>query len=301
MTANNQSNPAPDYAEAAVRIQALQALDTEAINPVSRTAFCGHGQKTGRAILFLHGYTNSPWQFHRLGDLFFEKGYNVLIPRAPHHGLQNRLTEELSGLDSAKLLAFLNESLDIARGLAEEVTVVGFSMGGVLALWAALHRADVSLSVAISPALAFHAIPLRMTGVIAKTMLALPNQFMWWDDKLKDTPLPPLHAYPRYASHGLAHFVDLGQRILRASKTEKPRAARVKFILNPADESVDNRLGLDIYANWRKLGAQSVEKYEFDPKLSLSHDLVDPEQPNQQTATVYPILMDEIAGVESPA
>lgn len=104
-----------------MRLEALCARDTPEVNPLCHTTFLTHGRKTGRAIVFWHGYTNCPRQFHSLAKIFFERGYNVLIPRLPHHGLADRMTTALAKLAGDELIAQSDTAIDIACGLAEQV------------------------------------------------------------------------------------------------------------------------------------------------------------------------------------
>lgn len=284
-----QPNPARDYAEALERVTAVQARDDDNINPVSRVKLMTSGEKTQRAVVFLHGYTNSPRQFEQLGNLFFQRGWNVFIPRAPHHGLKDRMTEATRNQTGDGLLAYLAESLDIGHGLGSELHVIGFSMGGALAIWTAQYRADVTQVGVISPALSYHAIPTPLTKLAARVMLLLPNRFLWWNPIDKNRPE---HSYPRYSSWGLAHIALLGQQVLEESRRAKPRAKSVQLILNPTDLAVNHTRAREIYRNWQRLGAQNLSVYEFDPKHLLMHDVIDPEQPYQKVGIVYPILMD---------
>lgn len=290
----NNSSPSPSYAKSVQRIAALQALDTEAVSPLSYTSFLTHGHKTARAVLLLHGYTNSPRQYHILAEQFFQHGYNVFIPRFPHHGLKDRMTSALANQTEQGLTSFTNDAVDILQGLGEQVAVMGFSMGGVLALWAAQQRADVALACAVSPALAFHAIPLALTPIIVKSLLTIPNQFNWWDPQTKDAPVPPLHAYPRYSTRGLARIVNIGLKVRAASRHSQPQAGSVLVIINPTDESVDNTYAREIVNNWTALGSTNLQLYEFDPQYNLIHDLMEPDQAKQQIHLVYPILLDLI-------
>ena len=120
-----------DYSTAVTRIEAMQAQDTPDVNPVCRSKFMTHGRKVEQAIVFLHGFTNCPEQFDDLGLIFYKLGYNVLIPRMPHHGLQDRMTSDQARLTAEELVVFANEAVDIAHGLGDHVTLVGFSAGGI--------------------------------------------------------------------------------------------------------------------------------------------------------------------------
>ena len=87
------SQPAHNYDEAVQRINSIRSAEPPDLNPVGRSQFLTHGQRTDRAVVLFHGYTNCPQQFKRLGDQLHARGYNVWIPRALGHGLTNRLTD----------------------------------------------------------------------------------------------------------------------------------------------------------------------------------------------------------------
>ena len=46
------------------------------INPDCGSILLDHGQRTGRAVAFMHGITSSPVQFRQLGELFHARGAN---------------------------------------------------------------------------------------------------------------------------------------------------------------------------------------------------------------------------------
>ncbi|SNY42920.1 alpha/beta hydrolase [Paractinoplanes atraurantiacus] len=100
----------------------------ELIDACSR--LLSHGGRTPRAVLLLHGYTLGPDQYDDLARDYFERGYNVWVPRAPHEVTVSSLT------------AYASEALDTVAGLGDEVTVVGISGGAVLATWLAQTRGD---------------------------------------------------------------------------------------------------------------------------------------------------------------
>jgi len=129
-----------------------------------------------------------------------------------------------------------------------------------------------------------------------RAFLLLPNRFLWWDPALKDALVPPLHGYPRYATHGLAHIVQIGLDLRAQARAALPVAGSVLIVTNPTDESVDNSFAKEIIASWKALGAANVRLYDFDARHNLVHDLIDPDQLKQQVDLVYPILLDLIAG-----
>lgn len=284
------------FEQSLTSIQRIQAEDDAAVDPISRTIFLNHGKATPRAALLLHGYTNSPRQFALLGEQLHAQGWNVLIPRAPFHGLQNRLDDGHGSLTPKILLDYLTRALAAAQGLGEHLTVAGLSMGGVLTGWAAHHHAQVSHAVLISPAVALRAIPGRWARLLTQAIRILPNRFEWWDPERKDERLPPLHAYPRYSTRALAAFLSVAQDLHSKAQKAPPKAGRVTVVINPADDSVDMTVVAELAQRWQAAGGKQVETYTFDPALNLIHDLIDPTQPQQQVDVVYPVLMKCLLG-----
>src|SRR5712691_9849886 len=101
---------ATTYAESTQRIQALRAREAAnpRLNPDCASIVIDHGQRARRSIVCMHGITSSPVQFRDLGALFFERGYNVVIPRLPYHGYRDRLTHAHSRLTVADYQAYVS-------------------------------------------------------------------------------------------------------------------------------------------------------------------------------------------------
>lgn len=290
--------PSPDPVDYPASIRLLEDWITQEPPDVDLAIgmrWLTHGRKTRQAILLLHGYTNGPKQFYQLGEAFYQRGFNLLIPRFPGHAYQDRMTGVLANLTRQQLLQTLNRSLHILRGLGDECVVMGLSMGGVLTGWAAQTHPEIKRAVIISPAIGLPLIPFRLTRLIAWIARQLPNVYLWWNPVLKDTPAPPWHAYPRYATRGLAMIVDLGQALLRASAQASPKAGSTVIVSNLNDSSVDNKQVNRLAENWRSVGAPGLKTYDFEAKLQLGHDLIDPDQPDQKVDLVYPVLLDLVA------
>jgi carboxylesterase len=288
------SFPAGGYTQAVERLSAWLAEDPFGCNPDCLLRWWEHGQRQPVCVVFLHGYTSGPRQFYQLGELFFQYGCNVIVPRFPGHGLQDRNTGALSGLTAEQLVATACRAIDIAHGLGDQVVVAGLSMGGVVAGWVAQFRPDVSLAVLISPGFCPRILSPRAVPLATRLALVLPNRYLWWDPVLKDTPRPPLYAYPRMASRGLAQVMRLGLVVQRQARHSPPLAQRILVITNPADQSVSNEATENVVAGWKASGARNLSSYSFDAALKLPHDLISPEQPDQNVTTAHPILLQQI-------
>jgi pimeloyl-ACP methyl ester carboxylesterase len=288
----SRPNPAASYADALQRVETLQAQEATGHNPLCTTQLLTHGQKAARAIAFIHGYTNCPRQFLKLGQQFFDLGYNVLIVRMPHHGLADRMTNDLTHFTADKMMAYADQVLDIAHGLGERVTLVGLSAGGVVAAWAAQQRADLDQAVLIAPGLGLKLIPAPATVLVANVVLRAPDIFSWWDPINKDVGGLP-NAYPRFSAHGLAQQLRLSFAVRTLAKRTAPAARSILLITNANDEAVDNNAAAGVAADWRAHGA-NVRTYEFPAALRFKHDLVDPGQPYQHVDVVYPKIIELI-------
>ena len=284
------AGPPISYAAALRWIAARQSEEGDQVNPLARTRLLTHGSRVECAIVLLHGYTSSPAQFHALGNLLHEHGCNVLIPRAPHHGLADRMTRDLARLDEAELLTFVDDALEMARGLGERLVVAGLSMGGLLAAWAAQERADVARAVLIAPGIGFGAVPAAITPLAGRLARTLPNVYLWWDPVLKDRAPGPRHGYPRYATRPLGHILRISRRLQARAAERAPAAGAIAVITNACDRTVDNAATARLVRLWRAHGAQ-VSTHEFPAELDLPHDLIDPAQPRQRLELVYPTLL----------
>jgi pimeloyl-ACP methyl ester carboxylesterase len=295
----SRPHPAADYAEAVQRVTAIQAQEAVGYNPLCHTQLLTHDHKTARAIAFVHGYTNCPHMYLELGQQFYDLGYNVLLVPMPHHGLADIMTTELSKLTAEEMAAYSDQLVDISRGLADHVTIVGLSGGGVVAGWAAQTRADLDQAVLIAPAFGLKQIPGPVTVLADNVVLLLPDWYRWWDPLHNDkSPAPTLspngvQGYPRYSVHGLAQQLRLGFATRALARRTAPAARRIVVVTNANDSAVDNAAAAQVAADWSAHGG-AVTRYEFPDDLHLVHNLVDPGETGQRVELVYPKLIELI-------
>lgn len=287
---SSRPRPVKDYAEATQRIEAWQMEDKTAMNPVCQLQFMTHGGKVTRAIVLVHGYTNCPQQFHDLGLGFYDLGYNVLIAPLPYHGYIDRMTEAHGQLTAEDLASYTDQTIDIAQGLGDQVIVMGLSAGGVMVSWAAQNRSDVTLAVIIAPGFGFNFIPTLLTAAVMNVFTLLPDGFQWWDP-MTQAKTPPVYAYPRFSQHALAQILRLGFVTQVDAQHRSPTAKQIIVVTNANDIAVNNDLTREVVKTWQAHGA-NLSTYEFEAKLNLDHDIIDPNQPHQQVDVVYPRLIN---------
>lgn len=292
------SSPAPasGYEEALTQFAAIHAKEqTLPLSEGGHTILLTHGHPTEAVFVLLHGYTNAPRQFQRLGESLFNAGANVIIPRLPHHGYADRLTDAHADLTARELIIHAEVGLDIAQGLGRRVVLVGLSVSGVTAGWLAHKRHDIDEAWLLAPFFGPFIIPDRLTPSVTATLLRLPNFFQWWDPRKRENlPGPPMN-YPRFSSHALGEAMRLGMDAERQSGPVRVR--RVGLVLSAADIAVSNRRALRILEEWEAT-SPGVEffTYTFPAAERIPHDFIDPLQPDQQIERVYPMLLAWLVG-----
>lgn len=289
-----QNVPAPrsidSYDEAIAAASAQIAEREDGMRADCAAQLLTHGHKTDRAIVLLHGFTNCPRQFQSLAELYHARGYNVFVPRFPHHGLYNRAPRELADLTSEDLVRTGMAAVDIAHGLGHHVTVFGFSMGGLVAAWLAQNRADIDRVVMLAPALAVRTVPFALMPLYATYVQRTRNRFVWWDPVTKAQNAVLEHAYYGFYSRSFGALLRLAVLVGEQAQIAAPKARSLVVAVNPTDESIDNDGVLAVARRWRRRGA-NVTIHEIPSDWQLIHDLVDPGQPAQQIDRVYPLLV----------
>ena len=107
------------------------------------------------AVLLLHGLYGSPTDFGDLPQRLHAKGFAVLAPLFPGHG---RRPDDLDLVWSADYRKAARSAFDELAATHPHVAVVGYSMGGTLALFVAVERRPSAIVLA-SPYLGHLATP----------------------------------------------------------------------------------------------------------------------------------------------
>ena len=291
----SKPHPLRSFNDAESRIIRIQEREKAFVRQEGRSIFLSHGKKAECCIILIHGYTNSPRQFKKLGKQFFEQGNNVFIPRMPYHGLLDIMTKEHSRLSVSSMINYADSIIDIGQALGNKLVLIGISAGGTIAGWAALQRKEVHQSVLISPVFGFAGFPQMLMKPLMYMFLTLPNFFRWWDPEKKADSWRLHHVYPRFSSRALANLLKLGFEVKRLIKKRTATTANITIITNGNDESINNKSVYSITRLWRKKKPGGVRTYEFSSALGLDHDIIDPEHENEQTDLVYPVILDLVS------
>ena len=253
-----------------------------------------HGERTEVAVVLFHGLTNCPRQFVEFATLLFDAGANVVILRAPEHGIATDDGTAIGGVENVNSLTaealrdHADDSVDIATGLGEEVRVLGLSMGGVVAAWTAQERADADRVVAVAPAMTIPGVPASLTQVFRNVFQKLP------DVSLPSSGTPLDHAYDGETTKGLGATFTMAADVADEAYGASPASPDVIVVLNPDDDQVDP-VHLSGFANaWAAHGGP-VSLYRL-PAVGLPHDVIDVDQTDGDPEFVSPILADLLDG-----
>jgi esterase/lipase len=290
-TSGLASHPAPvvSYQASRAAFARVEAEERDEVVPQCRSRLLTHGARADRAVVLVHGLTNCPKQFAELGDEFYERGWNVLILRLPHHGIGDPATgkmgsvDNLDGMTARELADYGDRAVDLARGLGTHVTVMGLSTGGVVTSWVGEHRGDVDRVIAIAPAIGIHGLPYTGTWLLTNLFGHLPGIALGDDAKLN-------HEYQGWSTKGLAETFVLGKSVRRQAARERPRVRSLVLVVNPNDDDVSNSVARGVADDWRKQGG-AVLVYELPKRPDLGHDIIDPSQPWARPGFVYPRLI----------
>jgi carboxylesterase len=291
------ANPAKDYRDSVARIKEIQAIESELdnLNSMCGSGLLTHGGRVENVIVFLHGFTSCPDQFRQLGREYFQKGYNVFIPRLPRHGIKDRLGKPLKGLSAEELAEFASRAVDIAQGLGDRVIVAGLSGGGSMTTWLSQVRDDVDLAVPIAPFLGIGFIPRFLNRPLTNLMLLLPDFFQWWDPINKENnPRSMPYSYTRYPTRALFENLRLGYIAEASARKEKPAAASILMISNANDTSVSNAVIAEFVKMWSRYGNGFASEFQFDKELEIPHDMITVGRPDSKTELVYPKMHELI-------
>ncbi len=291
---------AADYAAARAALGKLFASAPSTLSVAGRPRAFLHDQPTGQVIVLLHGLTNSPEQFDKLGRELFERGHNVVLPLTPGHGEEDVMTTALAEFTAAQMLDAANKAVTISRGLGRKVAVAGLSVNGTTAAWIAQYRSDVDRAVLLAPFFAPLGVPDWSVPPVTRLLARLPNFFLWWDPVLKDKGDRPQYSYPRFSTRSIGETMVLGQNVLRASAHAEPACASIIVVTTASDTAANNSLPRRLAENWKVRRPAAVVTYEFPKSDDVPHDFIDPNQPNQRVGIVYPRLIEIIETGQPP-
>jgi pimeloyl-ACP methyl ester carboxylesterase len=264
------------------------------VRPSCRTRLIRPSRPSGRVVVLLHGLAGCPAQMAALGRQLADGGATVVLARAPAHGRAGRGTAALADLDAEALADWADDAIDVAAGLGDDVTVVGVSLGGTLAAWAAQEREGVDRAVVIAPALELPGVPTIVADGFTNLFARLPNVSLPADGARVPNAYPPgLETRPR------AELYRLGRQVLDHARAAPPVAGQLAVVVNESDGASTGAVD-DLVRAWRAHG-RPVTVVRLPKRLGLPDDVVDPAQPAARVDVVDPIVRALAEGRTAPS
>lgn len=108
-----------------------------------------------------HGFTGSPWEVRYLGERLAAAGISVTAPLLPGHGTS---VEDLDATRWQDWVEHVERAVDVLASKVERVAIVGQSLGGLLALYIASRRSDLTSVSSLAVPLWLEGISKRVAG-----------------------------------------------------------------------------------------------------------------------------------------
>ena len=253
-----------DYNQSVADIQKVIADDTanSEVRPDCRPILKTHGKKTARAVMILHGVSGCPNGPADLAERFYQAGYNVYVPRAPHHGLSDKKLH--SQVRAAELVKFMSDSAGLVSGLGDELGVIGHSGGGTLATWLAQYGDGLFSRVLL---LAPYYEPDASKA--PKWQMALLRN-VYGNHLIPDQFFDDILSY-----RALANYVIIKQNYRNDLKAEGLKY--VGLIIGSEDNLIDKDMALSIAEGMAKASGARFS-YETTPAyMDAGHELLSPD------------------------
>jgi esterase/lipase len=232
-------------------------------NEFCRSRFFFHPQPTDKVMLFFHGFTGVPYQFESIGQLFFDSGYNVLIPLLPGHGRAgnwDRHHPTPLPIEPQAYYDFGLAWLQQAQALGAEVCVGGLSGGGTLALWMAQQRPQaIAKAIAFSP---------YLTGkyILSNLFIALSDSYYQWPGDPNQKK-----GYSNFRVPALRVFLDMGKVVIERAR--RPASAPIFIFSTEADTAVDTEVHHEVILDTLQHQPKSGY-YRFPLSLDVPHSMM---------------------------
>ncbi len=189
-----------------------------------------HSSQTDKAIVLIHGLTDSPYFMTTFGKHFYNLGYNVYLPLLHCHGLKE--PKGMKGIELEEWKANVEFAIDTASSKVGEVSICGLSTGGTLSFYMSCTNSKINGKLYLfSAALDLAGGPLGLFGEIAERFLR--TGLTEWLDKIDekrsligDNP----YRYDRIDKGGakeLAHLIKETDKLLEKFDKKNPFPKKV--------------------------------------------------------------------------
>lgn len=195
-----------------------------------------------KAIVLVHGLTDSPYFMTAIGDYFFSKlGYNVYLPLLHCHGLKK--PQGMEGVSLKEWKANVSFAIKIAGSKVDDVSIGGLSTGGTLSFYSAVNNQT------ITGALYLFSAALDLAGGLVGDLKERLLRTFLVDILDNDNPLIGINPY-RYArmdmdgARELSKLIEETDALIKGFSQKEPFSKRV-FVAHSESDSTANIAGIE--------------------------------------------------------
>ncbi|WP_105258316.1 alpha/beta hydrolase [Pseudoalteromonas sp. T1lg88] len=236
------SLPCPVHTETVKLLQAQGALEADLTVSDLLSPFELRHPGSNKAVLLLHGLTDSPFSYHSLAAFFHRQGFNVRTVLLPGHG---SAASDLQEVSFKQWQALTRYAIERTSKDFEQVIIGGYSTGAALALANLIERPvpqQVQALMLWSPATEPH----NKQGWLAKWIDRIP--FVNWIDKDADIDFAKYESFP-FAAASLGHEA---MRRIDAKHLAKAKLPDLPLFVvqSEVDTTIDSQATLALVKAW---------------------------------------------------
>jgi pimeloyl-ACP methyl ester carboxylesterase len=295
----SRANPAATPEEARERFAILASRDGPEVIDICHSRLMAGEGRARRTVAIFHGLSSCPHAQVEIIPRIHDEGCAVLVARMPYHGMRDNKSDSLRHYLGPAIVAHVDEVIDIAAGLGDELVVAGISGGAVLAGWAAQTRPEVKEAVLIAPFYGMATFGDRFNMLLMRLLLLVPNMSIWKNPLKGSRSEAPPHNMVRQSSRGVADMMRVGLATRRLAVKERARGDKVLLVLNDADIAISNEVA-ESMGHAFEAGGTPVERVRIPRHYQLPHELIDPVQIGDKVAIVNPALTGLLAWSRLP-
>lgn len=207
-----------------------------------------------KGVLLIHGFTGSPSEMILLGNHLYRQGYTVLGVRLAGHGTT---VEEMANTNWHEWYHSACDGYHLLRGICNEISVIGLSMGGLLAMRIAKDFPVKKIVSMSAPIFIANERNLRFLPPLERSVGRYQRKNRRDLPELAKRYNVSYNKMPLVCVHQLLDIIEDTKKIL--SEITKP----ILIAQSENDHTVKAESGQYIYDH-----VQSKEKYLFKMKLS---------------------------------
>ncbi len=190
----------------------------------------------GKAVLVIHGFTGYPGEFYETARALNDEGYTVSLPRLPGHGTSRKDFYTTGWKDWLK---HIEESYKELEEKFNSVSIVGLSMGGVLALILSSRFSPERIAL-LAPALAVRDKIFYTTPLLKFFVKELPKE---WTPEEGDSSDVITLGREYWSYHMPGQMANLYKLMRIARKGLKNVKSPALIMLSQIDKSVPLKAG----------------------------------------------------------